>query len=48
MMGVALAIAVTIPTTINSVPDPTLRAILSFVGLIVIFVVGYRMTPRAK
>lgn len=48
LLSVALTLAVTIPTTINSIPNPVVRAAFALVGLIVIFGVGYRMTPKGK
>jgi len=45
-MGLGGAVALTVPPTIQSIQDPTVRALLSLLALVVVFGLGYFVTPR--
>ena len=46
LMGMGAAVALTVPPTIQSVQDPTARALLSLLAIVVVFGLGYLVTPR--
>jgi hypothetical protein len=40
------AVAITVPPSIQAVENPVMRTVLSLVALLVVFGLGYLVTPR--
>ena len=47
LLGVALAIAVTIPTAIEKIPDPTVKVLVQIIALLAILWAALKVDPKA-
>lgn len=45
LLGTGAMLAAAVPPTIQQVEDPTMRTLLSLLAIIVVFVLGYLVTP---
>jgi uncharacterized membrane protein len=48
LFGVGMTIAVSVPSTLSDVEDPTMRVLLHLGALVVIFTMGYLMDRRHR
>lgn len=46
LVGMGAAVAITVPPTLQAVQDPTARALLSLLAIVVVFGLGYLTIPR--
>lgn len=45
LFGMGAAVAVTVPPSINSIADPTIRSLVALLAIVVVFGLGYLMLP---